>query len=690
MTDLVRLERDGDVAVITIDNPPVNALKAEVRAGLLAAIAAVQDDSRIGAVVIRCAGRTFVAGADISELGKPAMQPYLPDVIEAIETCPKPVVAALHGTALGGGLEIALGCHYRVALAATRLGLPEIKLGLIPGAGGTQRLPRLVGPETAFAMVLSGEPIGAEEGQTRGLVDAIVPDLDAAAVAFAREAAARGQPPRTRDRSEAIAPYGADPAGLDALAAKHAGRPDGRAAPPAAVEALKAAVTLPFQEGIARERALFVALRDGPQSAAYRHLFAAERAAMRLDLPASVAARRIGRAAVIGAGTMGAGIAACFANAGLPVVMVDVSAESLARGRDTIEKTWAAAVQRGKLTAAEMERRRALLTTATELAAVAGAELVVEAAVEDMAVKRDVFAALDTIAPDAILATNTSYLDIDAIAAATRRPGRVLGLHFFSPATVMRLVEVVRAARTDPEVLATGVAVARTLGKVPVVVGVCHGFVGNRMLRVRTTETERLLLAGALPYEIDAALTEFGFPMGPCAVGDLAGLDIAWRMRKAQGARAEIADRLCEAGRFGQKTGRGYFRYEPGSRTPIRDPEVEALIVATSATLGITRRPFTADEIVERLLFPMVNEGARILAEGIARRAGDIDVIWVNGYGFPAYRGGPMHWADAIGLPRVRDRLTAIAAETGEASHAPAPLVLELAAAGRGFASVAS
>lgn len=690
MTDLVGCRRDRDVAVITIDNPPVNALKAEVRAGLKAAIAAVQDDPDVSALVIRCAGRTFVAGADISEFGKPPLAPILPDVIRAVEESRKPVVAALHGTALGGGLEIALACHHRVAVAGTRMGLPEIRLGLIPGSGGTQRLPRLVGPDRAFAMVLTGDPIDAETALAAGLVDAIVADTEAAAVAFARTVATPGAPVRTRDRTERLAEAAADPEKRAALVARHAPKADGREAPPAAVAALCAALTLPFDEGLARERALFVSLRDGDQSAAYRHLFAAEREAARLDLPAGVAARRPARAAVIGAGTMGAGIATCFANAGIPVTMVDVSPESLARGTETIRKTWAGAVARGRMTQAEMDRRLGLLATGTALADVAGSDVVVEAAIEEMAVKRDIFATLDTVVPDAVLATNTSYLDIDAIAQATTRPGQVVGLHFFSPAPVMKLVEVVRARATSPEVLATAVSLARTLGKTPVVVGVCHGFVGNRMLRVRSTEVERLLIAGALPQDIDGALTGFGFAMGPCAVGDLSGLDIAWRMRKAQGTRAEIADRLCEAGRLGQKTGRGYFRYEPGSRTPLPDPDVEALIVATSRALGVTRRSFSADEIVERLLLPMVNEGARILSEGIARRAADIDVIWVNGYGFPAYRGGPMYWADRLGLAHVRDRLTAIAAETGEPSHVPAPLLVDLARAGKGFSDAVS
>jgi 3-hydroxyacyl-CoA dehydrogenase len=689
VTDLVTLRRDGNIGVIVIDNPPVNAFSAPARAGVLAALLRASDDAAIEAIVLRCAGRTFIAGADISEFGKPPQPPSFPEVIGAIEACTKPVVAALHGTALGGGLEVALGCHYRVAVPGTRLALPEIKLGLIPGAGGTQRLPRLVGIEKGLAMILSGDPIPAEEAQAVGLIDAIVDDLDAGAIKFAREIAQKRPLPRARDKSDKIASFVADPAAFDALAKPYLKRARGLNAPAAAIDAIRGALTLSFDEAIARERTIFVALRDGEQSKALRHIFFAERAAAKVDLPAGVKARKVERAAIIGAGTMGGGIAMCFANAGIPVSLIEMSAEALARGRDAIAKNYRGMVSRGGLAQDEMDRRLALIESATDTGAVASADLVIEAVFEDMEVKRKLFADLDRLAkPGAVLATNTSYLDVNAIAQATARPQDVLGMHFFSPANIMRLVEVVRAEKTAPDALATAVTVTRTIGKAPFVVGVCHGFVGNRMLRLRTVEAERLLLEGALPQDVDGALTDFGFAMGPFAVSDLAGLDIAWRMRKAQGLRAEIADRLCEMGRFGQKTGRGFYLYEAGSRTPKPDPEVEQLIVETAARLGIARAPIAKNEIVERLLFPMINEGARILEEGIAKRPGDIDVIWVNGYGFPAWRGGPMHYADTLGLGYIHDRLIAFAAKTGDKRHKPSAQLERLAAVGKGFAAL--
>ncbi len=689
MTDLVTLRRDDNISVITIDNPPVNAFGVKVREQVLAALLRAADDAATDAIVLRCAGRTFIAGADISELGKPPLSPTFPEVIKAIEACEKPVVAAMHGTALGGGLEVALGCHYRIALAGTRLGLPEIKLGIIPGSGGTQRLPRLVGIEKALAMIMSGSPIPAEEAQASGLIDAMVDDLDAGALAFAREVAARRPVPRARDRADRIAPFVADPAALDAAAAAYLKRAKGLHAPAAAIDSLRAAITLSFDEAIARERALFVALRDGEQSKALRHIFFAERAAAKVDLPAGEKPRKVERAAIIGAGTMGSGIAISFANAGIPVSIIDLAPEALQRGLDTVAKTYRGALARGGLTQEQMDHRLGLIKGATDLAAIADADLVIEAVFEDMEIKRKLFADLDRLAkPGAVLATNTSYLDVNAIAQATGRPQDVLGLHFFSPANIMRLVEVVRAEKTAPDALATAIALTRTIGKIPVVVGVCHGFVGNRMLRLRTVEAERLLLEGALPQEVDRALTDFGFAMGPFAVSDLAGLDIAWRMRQAQGLRAEIADRLCEMERFGQKTGRGFYLYEAGSRTPKPDPEVEQLIVETAARLGIARAPIAAKDIVERLLFPMINEGTRILDEGIAQRSGDIDVIWVSGYGFPSWRGGPMHYAGTVGLPYIRDRLIEFAVKTGDARHRPASLLEKLAGDGKAFVTL--
>jgi len=685
------MRTDDDVAVITIDNPPVNAMKYEVRVGLLDLVSRAIGDAGVSAVVVACAGRTFVAGADITEFGKPPRQPTGIAVIEAIEASGKPVVAALHGTTLGGGLELALGCHFRVAAPGTRLGLPEIKLGIIPGAGGTQRLPRLVGMEKAMAMILSGEPILAPEAHVAGLVDEIIEgDLVAGAIAFARRVVAEKRPlVLVRNRDERLAtPHHL--AAFDAAAANHTKRARGQNAPVAAVAALRAAVTLPFAEGLKRERELFLELVAGDQSEAQRHIFFAEREAAKVPDIAGARAHEVQRAAVIGAGTMGGGIAMCFANAGIPVTVVDTGADVLARGLDVVRRNYRNTAARGGLTANEMEARIGRIDGTTDLAAVADADIVIEAVFEDMGVKQDVFARLDRIVkPGAVIASNTSYLDIDVLARNTTRPQAVVGMHFFSPANVMRLLEVVRGATTSPETLATAIAVGRKLGKVPAVVGVCHGFVGNRMLRLRSVEAERLLLEGALPQDVDGALTGFGFPMGPFAMGDLAGLDVGWRIRKAVGLTAPIADQLCERGRYGQKTSRGFYLYEPGSRTPKPDPEVEQLIADTAAQRGIARSALGKDEIVERLLFPMINEGARILREGIARRAGDIDVIWVYGYGFPVYRGGPMHYADSVGLAYIRDRLMAFAHTTGDDRHRPAPLLEELAAARKGFASLA-
>jgi 3-hydroxyacyl-CoA dehydrogenase len=689
----VDLRSDGGIGVITIDNPPVNALRQEVRAGVLDAIARIADDDAIKAAVLVCAGRTFVAGADITEFGKQFRPPSNQDIHTAMEGTAKPVVAAMHGTALGGGLELALGCHYRVAAAGTRLGLPEIKLGLIPGAGGTQRLPRLVGVEPALEMILSGEPIVAAKALALGLVDALVEgDLTAAAVAFARQKLGeRGPLPRIRDRDDKLAPLRADAKLYDALVAKVAKRGRGLHAPAAAIASVRRSLKLPFDEALTQERQAFLELLAGDQSKAQRHIFFAEREAAKItDLPKGTAPVEIRRAAVIGAGTMGGGIAMCFANAGIPVTVIDTGNDALARGLETIKRNYQISVTRGALAGEDMEHRVGLIRGATDLAAVADSELVIEAVFEEMKIKQSVFGDLDRLAKqDAILATNTSYLDVDEIARATQRPQAVLGMHFFSPANVMRLVEIVRAQATSHTALASALATARKLGKVPVVVGVCHGFVGNRMLRLRSVEAERMLLEGALPQDIDAAVVAFGFPMGPCAMGDLAGLDVSWRMRKAQGLRAVIADALCEAGRFGQKTKRGFYRYEEGSRTPLPDPDVERIIAESSARLGVTRRAISAEEILERLLFPMINEGARILEEKIAQRPGDIDVIWVYGYGWPVWRGGPMYYADQVGLPTVRDRLAFYAERSGDAALQPAPLLKRLADAGAGFASLA-
>lgn len=686
----IDLQHDGEIALIRIDNPPVNALKHEVRSGLKEAVARVQAaDTK--AVVLFGGGRSFSAGADISEFGKPLQSPSLHEVIAAIDATPKPVIAAIHGVALGGGLELALACHARVAAPQARLGLPEVKLGILPGAGGTQRLPRLIGPNKALEMIVGGDPILSEEAVRLGLIDEIVTgDLVAGAVRYARQFVAQGRPlTRVRDREDKIAAVRADPQSFDEAAARVVGRSRGRRAQTACVESVRNACLLPFDEGCARERALFLELVVGDESRAQRHVFFSEREAARIpDMAPSTAARGCSRAAVIGAGTMGGGIAMCFANVGIPVTVVETAQEALDRGFDRVADNYRTTVARGRLTQAEMDQRMTLMSRTLDLAAVADCDVVIEAVFEDMAVKKQMFAQLDRLArPGTLLATNTSTLDIDAIAQSTRRPQDVLGMHFFSPANVMRLLEIVRGRATSHQAIATALALGRSLGKVPVVVGNCDGFVGNRMLARRSIESERLLLEGTLPQQVDAAVVAFGFPMGPFAMGDLAGNDVGWRIRRARGVKAAIADALCEAGRFGQKTGKGYFVYQKGSRTPLPDPEVEQLILEASRRAGLTRRAISEEEIVERMIYPMINEGARILEDGIAYRPSDIDVVWVYGYGWPVWRGGPMFFADRVGLAHVRDRLAFYAQRSGDPSLTPAPLLDQLAAKGQGFAS---
>ena len=688
--DLVRVESRAELALLTIANPPVNALAAPVRAALAEAVAAAGRDPSVRAIVIAADGKAFVAGADISEFGKPSVPPALPDLLQIIEQSEKPVVAAIHGVALGGGFELALACHGRVAGPGARLGLPEIKLGLIPGAGGTQRLPRLFGAAPAFAMMLDGEPVDAVKALALGLVDQLAEgDPLAVASAYALELADAARAPQIRSRSDKFTAE--DRAAFDAAATDAIRRSPKLPNVAALADAVRAAMDLPFDEGLTVERARFVSLVNDPTSAALRHVFFAERAAGRIPgIGKQARARPIAHAAVIGAGTMGGGIAMSFAQAGIPVTLIEVEEAALTAGLGRIRANYEASCKRGSLSAEEMERRLGLIQGAVGLEAAAEADLIVEAAFEEMGVKTQIFGTLDRIAkPGAILATNTSYLDVNAIAACTSRPADVVGLHFFSPANIMRLLEVVRGAETAPDVLLTSVELGRKLGKLPVVVGVCYGFVGNRMLAKRSQAAERLLLAGALPHEIDAAVTDFGFRMGPFAMSDLAGLDIGWRARKAMGSRALVADALCEMGRFGQKTRRGFYLYPEGARMGERDLETEALIVRLSAEQGIERRSFTPDEIVARLFYPMVNEGAKILEEGIAARASDIDLIWVNGYNWPAFTGGPMHWADNIGFERIVAGLDAIAAETGDESLRPTELLRRLAESGEVLANVA-
>lgn len=643
---------DAGIAVLTIAHPPVNALGRAVRQRLTEALAAAEADPAVVGVIITGSGSSFSAGADIAEFKAPPASPALSALLDRLANFPKPTLAAIDGFALGGGLELALACRFRIARQSARLGLPEVKLGLIPGAGGTVRLPHLIGLAPALDMIVSGAPVPASQALDLGLVDGLIgsdADLVTEGRAFLRRQAGASR----QDMSQARFADGFEQAAATVLSQAR-----GLDGPAAVVEALRNTLTLPQDEALRRERVIFDRLRSGAQSAAQRHLFFAERAAAKLDLAGGSTARSINTVGIIGAGTMGTGIAMSFANAGWPVRIFDADAGALQRGRVAIDKSYARSVARGSLTLAAADERRAAIGLVASLAGLSDCDLVVEAAFEDLEVKRTLFAALDAVLrPGAILATNTSYLDVNQIAGATRRPADVIGLHFFSPANVMKLLEVVRAKATAPDVLQTAMAVAKRLGKVPVVVGVCPGFVGNRMLGARSAELMDLLLEGAGPQQVDAAFTGFGWSMGPFAMQDLAGLDISWRNRKAQGQTLAIPDALCEAGRFGQKTGRGYYRYEPGSRVPLPDPELQELIARTAATGGIAQRLVSADEIIERTLYPMINEGYRLLDEGIAARASDIDLVWVHGYGFPRALGGPMFWAEQGGLGHILARL---------------------------------
>lgn len=688
---VINYRRDGEIAVLTVDHPPVNALSRDVRSGLLAAIRQAEEDAAVRAVVIRCAGRTFIAGADVSEFDLPPQEPHLPEVTQAIENACKPVVAALHGTALGGGFEIALASHYRIATVGAKVGLPEVKLGVIPGAGGTQRLPRLVGVPDALRMIVGGEVITAKHALEIGAVDEVVDgDLETAAIAAARQLTASGVVLR-RTGTLPVAPVAAA-VFADARNAARA-RQRHLQAPLVAIDAIAAACELPLEEGLRRERELFLERRASPQAAALRNAFLGQSEVARVPGLSDVPTRDIARVAVLGGGTMGGGIAMCFANAGLPVVLKEVEATALERGMATIRKNYQASVSRGSLSEDEMRRRLELIRPTLEWRDVAEVDLIVEAVFEDITVKREVFERLDAVAkPGAILATNTSYLDVAEIAGFTRRPQDVVGMHFFSPANVMRLLENVRTEKTAPEVLATVMKLGRKLGKIAVLVGGCDGFVGNRMLAQRTREAWFLLEEGALPQQVDAALVDFGFPMGPFAVGDLAGLDIGWRNRKARahlrkpGVRdCDLLDQVCELGRLGQKTGAGWYRYEPSNRTPIPDVAIEELIVAHSHRKGIVRRVIDDQEIVERCVFSMINEGAKILAEGVAARPVDVDMVWLNGYGFPSWRGGPLFYADQLGLKEVLAAIENYCQQFGPDFWAPAPLLRELAAKGRNF-----
>jgi len=664
----VHLERDGDVAVIVIDNPPINAGSTEVRAGVLAAVREAGADAGIAGIVIMGAGSTFIAGSDLKEFGQPLAEPQLPGVIASIEDCPKPVVAALHGAALGGGFELALGCDARVALAGTVVGLPEVTLGMIPGAGGTQRLPRLTGAATAIGLICSGERVPADRALTLGLIDAVYAgDLRGNAVAHAR--GMHGQKRRVRER---LVPVG-DAAAIEAAAS--AALRAGKHRPPvkAAIEAVAWSRSLPIDEGLRREREVFQQLRTSREARALRHQFFAERDAARHPALAGVVARPHRTVAVIGAGTMGSGIAIAALDAGLDLILLEQDAAALERGAARIRDHYAGRVTSGKLPAAQAAEREARLRCSLEWQSLAGADVVIEAVFEELGVKQEVFGKLDAVArPGAVLATNTSYLDVDAIAAATTRPQDVLGLHFFSPANVMRLLEVVRGKATAADVLATGLQLAKSLRKLPVIAGNAFGFIGNRIYSAYRRQCEFMLEEGASPQQVDAAMEGFGFAMGPFAVGDLSGLDIAWRLRKAQAATRDplaryvrIPDLLCEAGRFGQKSGAGYYRYERPGAPRQHDPEVERLIAAVRAAQGIAPRVLDAGEITRRALLAMVNEAALLLREGVAQRASDIDVVLVNGYGFPKWEGGAVFWARERGAGTLAQDLQWLAEVSG-------------------------
>ena len=684
----------GPVAVVTLNNPPVNGLGHALRSGIVAALDQALADPQVQAIVLTGSARAFSGGADVREFGTPkaGQEPTLPSVIRALDGATKPVVAAIAGVCLGGGLELALGCHYRVALPDASLGLPEVKLGLLPGAGGTQRLPRLIGLEPALNMIVSGQPVPANAFAGTPLVHALIEgDLVEGAVAFAAQVAARGEPlPRARDlkvkqpNADAFLQFA-----RNTVAAASKPFP----APLQCVEAVAASLK-PFDEGLQTERTLFQALMQTPESRALRHVFQAERAAAKVPgLPEGTVLRPIARVGVIGAGTMRGGITMNFLNAGIPVVLLEMKQEALDRGLATIRKNYENSMKKGKLKPEQVEQRMGLITPTLEYAALKDADLIVEAVFEEMGVKEAVFRQLDAVAkPGAILASNTSYLDIDRIATFTRRPQDVIGLHFFSPANVMRLLEIVRGAQTAPDVLATSLQLAKQIKKVAVVSGVCDGFIGNRMLARYGAAAQGLINAGTLPQQIDGALQKFGLAMGPFRMGDLAGLDIGWATRKRKAVEAGVemkpivADKLCEAGRFGQKTGAGWYRYEAGNRTPLPDSVTEQLIADYRAAHGITPRKISDEEIVERCIFALVNEGARILEEGIAARASDIDLVYLNGYGFPLHRGGPMLYADTVGLPQVVRSLRRFAAEPGaDASWQPAPLLVRLAEEGRSF-----
>jgi 3-hydroxyacyl-CoA dehydrogenase len=656
-TSPISTHRHGDVLIVTSNNPPVNALGAAVRQGLVAAIEEAEGDDGIKAVVIRCEGQTFFAGADITEFGKPPVMPWLPQVVDIIENCSKPVVAAVHGTALGGGLEVALASHYRVAVPDAKFGVPEVKLGLLPGAGGTQRLPRVAGVQKALEMVTSGAMISAKEAYAVGLVDRIVEgELLQHAVAYAEEVRDIRPLPKSSERDEKLAEARANPAIFDEFRKANAKKFRGFEAPEANIKAVEAAVAKPYAEGVIDERNLFMGLMTGTQSKAQQYFFFAERKAAKIDdIPEDTQPRSVKKVGVIGAGTMGGGISMNFLSAGIPVTIYEMNQEALDRGTGVMRKNYEATAAKGKMSGEQVERAMGLLSPTLDFDALADCDLIIEAVFEQMEVKKDIFTRLDKVMKQgAILASNTSYLNIDEIAATTSRPQDVVGLHFFSPANVMKLLEVVRGAKTAPDVLVTAMQIAKKIKKVAVVAGMCHGFIGNRMLMPRQVEATKLLLEGATPEQVDRVHVEFGMPMGPFQMADLAGVDIGWHRDPTR--IENIRDALAAEGRWGQKKQAGFYDYDD-KRRPSPSPRVQEIIEDFRAKAGITARQIDDEEIVERTLYTMVNEGAKILEEGMAQRASDIDVVWIYGYGWPVYRGGPMFWADTEGLTKIVEGL---------------------------------
>ena len=692
-----RFEKRGEVGIIWINNPPVNAISVGVRAAIIDGVGKLARDAGIKAGVLACEGRTFMAGADITEFGKPPLSPSLHDAIDAIENCAKPIVAAIHGTALGGGLETALACHYRVAVGSAKVGLPEVKLGILPGAGGTQRLPRLIGIESALGIIVSGDPIAAPQAAKAGVIDKIIEgDLLEGAVAYAGQLIAQKAAPRkVRDLQVDAAKL--PPGFFDAARKRIAKEKKNLFAPQRIIDALEAAATLPFDQGMARERALFLECLSSSQAKALQYVFFAERKAGNVpNLDKGVRRREITGVAVIGAGTMGGGIAMNFLNVGIPVVLLEMSQEALDRGVGVIRRNYENTASKGKLTSAQVEQRMARLVPTLSYDDLKSADMIIEAVFETMAVKKEVFGKLDKVAKNgAILASNTSYLSIDEIAAATARPADVLGTHFFSPANVMRLLEIVRGEKTAPDVLATVIDLAKRINKIGVVAGNRDGFIGNRMLNGYAYQAQLMVLEGASPEQVDAALRDFGMPMGALQMHDLAGLDIGYKSRKDRdpssydGRVSRSADLLVEMGRLGQKTQAGYYDYLPGDRTPRPSPIVAEILAKVAQEYGIKPRTFTHEEIVERCFLALMNVGCEVLREGIAYRASDIDVVYLYGYGFPAYRGGPMFWAEnAVGLKVALEKLRQYSAQTGGTWLKVSPLLEQLVAAGRGFASV--